>query len=236
MRRLLLLAILFVCLETTAWAGMPAVLPSDLPTRLRLHESAAERFSAISFFLGGILLSALAVHWLWNYLQRDFTWLPRISVPKSLALVLLWGLLFVIVLTMISGARELMTPGAWRKQGFTYKLADSPSQHAAANDALEARKQRLKELRTSYWLWAGAHEGQLPGSVDELDGTMRLADEDHARPTLQYVSGRSLEGSAEVLIYEPNSVGPTRLALRTDGEIVELTTEQAAELDREAQP
>ena len=25
---------------------------------------------------------------------------------------------------MISGARELMTPGAWKKEGFTYKLND----------------------------------------------------------------------------------------------------------------
>jgi hypothetical protein len=25
---------------------------------------------------------------------------------------------------MISGARELMTPGAWEKQGVTYRLAD----------------------------------------------------------------------------------------------------------------
>ena len=35
-----------------------------------------------------------------------------------------WGSLFVLVLTMISGARELMTPGAWKKDGITYVLED----------------------------------------------------------------------------------------------------------------
>jgi hypothetical protein len=38
--------------------------------------------------------------------------------------VTLWGLLFLLILTMISGARELMTPGAWEKHGSTYRLKD----------------------------------------------------------------------------------------------------------------
>jgi hypothetical protein len=40
--------------------------------------------------------------------------------------VTLWGLLFLLILTMISGARELMTPGAWEKHGSTYELKDAP--------------------------------------------------------------------------------------------------------------
>ncbi len=39
-------------------------------------------------------------------------------------MVVLWGLLFTVVLAMISGARELMTPGAWEKQGATYRLKE----------------------------------------------------------------------------------------------------------------
>ena len=39
-----------------------------------------------------------------------------------MAAVVLWGLLFMLVLTMISGARELLTPGAWEKKGATYQL------------------------------------------------------------------------------------------------------------------
>ncbi len=33
-------------------------------------------------------------------------------------------MLCVVVLTMISGARELMTPGAWQKDGFTYSRTE----------------------------------------------------------------------------------------------------------------
>ena len=107
-----------------ATAGMPSPLPDDLPRVLRLGESAEARIQAILFFLGGLLLSAAAVWGLWNYLRRDFPRWPRLSFGKALAIVVLWGLMFVIVLTMISGARELMTPGAWKKTGITYKLAD----------------------------------------------------------------------------------------------------------------
>jgi hypothetical protein len=114
-----------------ALAGMPSVLPSDLPTRWRLVDSAAERLMAISFFAVGLLVSACVVHVLWNYVQRDFPRLPRLSMLQALAVVILWGLLFVVVLTMISGARELMTPGAWKKQGFTYKLAPAEDEKSA---------------------------------------------------------------------------------------------------------
>ena len=127
----LAVGLLLVGLVRTACAGMPALLPSDLPTRLRLHDSFAARLSAVSFFLVGLLLSAFIVNSLWNYLRRDFKFLPPMTMLKSLALVVLWGLLFVIVLTMISGARELMTPGAWKKQGFTYQLKDVPEPAAS---------------------------------------------------------------------------------------------------------
>ena len=69
-------------------------------------------------------LLALLVKLLWNYLAKDFSKLPPMTYRKALAAVTLWGLLFLLVLTMISGARELMTPGAWEKQGATYKLKD----------------------------------------------------------------------------------------------------------------
>jgi quinol-cytochrome oxidoreductase complex cytochrome b subunit len=98
-----------------AHAGMPSYTLTDL---------AKARLDTISFFLVLVLVLALLVKFLWNYLARDFSKLPRMSYPKALAAVTLWGLLFLLVLTMISGARELMTPGAWEKQGATYKLKD----------------------------------------------------------------------------------------------------------------
>ena len=48
--------------------------------------------------------------------------LPKLNFWRALGLTVLWGLLFMVVLTMISGGRELMTPGAWDRQGATYKL------------------------------------------------------------------------------------------------------------------
>src|SRR5438105_9144417 len=78
-------------------AGMPSITFSDV-ARLRLQ--------TISFFLMGLLVSAGVIMAIWNSLCRDFAWLPRLSYPKACGLVVLWGLLFIIVLTMISGARE----------------------------------------------------------------------------------------------------------------------------------
>ena len=100
---------------SAALAGMPSPLPTDLDRVLRLNDTAMLRLQTISFFLVGLLLCAGAVQLLWNYLRRDFPKLPRLSYGKALAGVLLWGLLFIIILTMISGARELMTPWLTRK-------------------------------------------------------------------------------------------------------------------------
>lgn len=96
-----------------ARAGMPSA---------RLTDIAQLRVENISFFLLVLLLSALFVQLLWNWLRADFPRLPRLTYPKAVAVIGLWGLLFVLVLTMISGARELMTPGAWEKNGATYRL------------------------------------------------------------------------------------------------------------------
>lgn len=226
----ILVPVIVACLAVPVLAGMPALLPDDLPTRLKLHDSAVERLTAISFFLDGVFLCSLAVCLLWNYLQRDFAWLPRLTVLKSLALVVLWGLLFVIVLTMISGTRELMTPGAWRKQGFTYKLAEPAADRGEPDtfdSDLAARRQRLIEIRTALWLWAGAHEGQLPAALEETGSETQ---------DLIYIPGHSLHSLGETLVVEAESAGSTRLALRTDGEIVELVARDAKQLDAEAAP
>ena len=107
--------LLLLAAASPAHAGMPSFNLTDL---------AKARLDTISFFIALLLVLALVVKGLWNYLGRDFTKLPRMTYRKALAAVTLWGLLFLLVLTMISGARELMTPGAWEKQGATYRLKD----------------------------------------------------------------------------------------------------------------
>jgi hypothetical protein len=122
-------------LASGAQAGMPAPLPSDWTQdstpSWAPHDSARSSMighylQGFSFFVASLFLCAWAVKGLWHVLRRDLTWLPSLSYGRSLSLVILWGFLFVVVLTMISGARELMTPGAWQKKGWTYELAEPP--------------------------------------------------------------------------------------------------------------
>lgn len=101
-----------------AYAGMPAPYSlRDLP-RMRLE--------AISFFLAVLLVSSKLIQLIWNGVRSPVSRVPWLSYPRALGLVVLWGLLFSVVLAMISGARELMTPGAWEQRGATYRLKDGP--------------------------------------------------------------------------------------------------------------
>lgn len=123
-RRLTFVSVVTVmlALPAIASAGMGAVTFNDVGEYLSLTQLTRERLQAISFFAAGFLLSAAFVRVVWNSLAKDFPRLPRLSYSRALGLVFLWGLLFLLVLTMISGARELMTPGAWEKKGILYRL------------------------------------------------------------------------------------------------------------------
>jgi hypothetical protein len=132
----------------TAEAGMGAITLEEIPRYLTLSKLAKLRLDAISFFLVALLASGGAIQLIWNSLAKDFPKLPRISFLRSLGLIALWGLLFLLVLTMISGARELMTPGAWRKNGLTYELVepekkayDKPAESSAAEHEAPSEKE-----------------------------------------------------------------------------------------------
>jgi hypothetical protein len=110
-----------VSILTAAVLALPA--RAGMPSPPTLTDIARLRVEAISFFVFIILACAGLVQLLWNMMRASFPRLPRLSYPKALGLIALWGLLFIVVLAMISGARELMTPGAWEKQGATYRLS-----------------------------------------------------------------------------------------------------------------
>lgn len=116
--------VVWMAADATALAGMAAITLEDIPRVLTLSNLAKLRLDAISFFLACILGSAWAIKLVWNSFTKDFPRLPRISYLRSLGLMGLWGLLFLLVLTMVAAARELMTPGAWKKTGLTYELND----------------------------------------------------------------------------------------------------------------
>jgi hypothetical protein len=206
---------------------MPAVTLTDL-ARLRVE--------TISFFLGVFLLSALAIKLLWNWLANDFASLPRLTYGKAVGLTGLWGLLFVIVLTMISGARELMTPGAWVKNGATYKLRNEAvtSTSAATGDQadlLKMRRERLSQLGAALQAFAREHEGHFPTSsqVDQIATELWSA---FGSSEIRYVywQGLSLDGPSQPLASEPNVYAGEQLVLFTDGEIKSLAIDDLLRL------
>jgi hypothetical protein len=200
--------------------GWPGVAAAGMPS-ITLGDVARLRLQTISFFLFGLLACSWAIQGLWNLLRADVPRLPRLSYSKALGVVVLWGLLFVLVLTMISGARELMTPGAWKKQGLTYRLADEPGPARPVEVRPEAdRRWGLERLRSALWSYARAHGGRFPPVAE----TPEIAEDlwrvpDLARIRYLYVPGRSADLGAELLAYEPGLFGPDRLVLLTNGAI-----------------
>lgn len=224
----LLVPIVVVASPSAALAGMPSVTLTDV---------AEMRLQAISFFLAGLLLSAWFIKLIWNYLARDWQFLPRLTFLKSLGVVTLWGLLFILVLTMISGARELLTPGAWKKDGLTYKLND-PNGPAPSSEQSSPyvpgpkpeplvigptegdRRQKLESLRTALWDYARNHEKQFPADRSAADlpaGAWQLPGP--ARFDYIFVSGVTPDMGKVPLAYEPELFGPQRLVLLADGDI-----------------
>jgi hypothetical protein len=199
-----------------AFAGMPSVSLSDV-ARLRVQ--------TISFFLVALLLSAWLIKLLWNYLRRDFVSLPRLTYGKAVGVIVLWGLLFVLVLTMISGARELMTPGAWEKNGLTYRLARDTAP-AYPDDSLEAeRRRQLERLRAALWQYARDHGGAFPTAVGPDVPVERWLVPGSQGQRYHYVGGQVADQGAAPLAYEPGVHGPRRLVLLTDGQIKSMEVE-----------
>jgi hypothetical protein len=202
----------------------PAVALAGMPS-FTLSEVAAMRFQAISFFLLVFLGVVLAVQGLWSWLRSDVPWLPPLTFRASLALVFLWGLGFQLVLSMIAGGRELMTPGAWRKQGATYQLR--PTELPPDKELVrEARRQRLVELRDTLWGYAFRHHGAFP--PNEFDSEIpeerwRVVGSSSIR--FIYVSGCRADRGALPVAYEPGLFGRERWVLFSNGDIRQLPVE-----------
>ena len=220
----------FSALPASAFAGMPSFIPDESTRRLILTDAGRVRYEAISFFLVMLLLSALAVRLLWNYVARDFPALPRISFVRSLGVVAAWGLLVLIVLTMIATAREMMTPGSWQKQGLLYTLVNTPVAQEpiknAADEANEARRKGLEDLKAALWSYAAQHKGELPpaddsaipGKLWEVGGIVGAR--------YRYVAaGASLSPDSRIVVFEPAVHGDDRFVLRLNGRIELVTSD-----------
>ncbi len=230
-----LAAVLLTGISGPLLAGMPALLPSNwtadnTPPYANVETTSPVvgwQVQALSFFLACLFAGAFGVQWLWNHARRDFPVLPQINYRRSLSLVVLWGLLFVVVLTMISGARELMTPGAWRKQGWTYQLEKSAAMADTTPAAdRETRRAGLEQLRTVLWQHAATHGGKFPAH-DQAGLDSRLWDVP-GNPGLQFflVPDHSADETGRLLVFEPQIDGDDRLVLLTNGLIGSMRTEE----------
>lgn len=203
-----------------ALAGMPVVYVNDVGTM---------RLETLSFFAALFFASSWVIQKIWNGLSRDFPRLPRLGYWRAVGLVAIWGLLFLVVLTMISGARELFTPGAWEKVGFTYKLADSQADDVKENTP-SARREKLERLRSALWAYASAHSGKLPASSSDPD----IAPEfwqtpDPSGVQYGYVGDLTVHVGSRPLAFEPSVVSGDLWVLFANGEI---RTVPSVELDR----
>lgn len=190
---------------SSASAGMTVITLTDM---------ARVRLDALSFFIFLYLIISWLVKLLWNHLAKSFPALPVLDYRRALGLVFLSGLLFYVVLTMISGARELLTPGAWEKQGVGYRLREGGTAAVTKED----RRQSLRELQAAIWAYAASHQGEAPGGP--LAGGIE--------PQLWKFSGGGLYclmpgvkpgGGRQVLVYEPSTAGGRRFVLLADGTI-----------------
>ncbi len=212
------------------WKATFAVLLATTPVLAgmsspQLSDVAKARLDVISFFILVYLLCAVIFRWLWNLLAKDFAWMPPLNFKRSLALLVVAGLFLYFVLTMISGARELMTPGAWAKNGITYKLQTPDSDPKPWLDA--ARKHWMEILRDALREYAGKHDGKLPVHAYANDFNTSLWK--GANPEghwLIYMPGLTFGASTRVLAYEPAAYGAKRWALLTDGTVVQMNGEE----------
>lgn len=213
------LAAVWAVLTTPALAGMSSPQLSDV---------AKARLDVISFFLLVYLLCAVVFRWLWNLLAKDFGWMPRLTFKRSLALLVVAGLFLYFVLTMISGARELMTPGAWAKQGITYKLQTPDRDPQPWLDA--ARQRWLETLRDALREYAATHDGRLPVHAYVSDFNTSLWKGAHPDGHwLIYIPGLTFGSANRVLVYEPATYGAMRRALLTDGSVVSMNGDELDE-------
>jgi len=188
-----------------AFAGMTVVTLTDI---------ARARLDALSFFLFMYFVISWVVKLIWNQLVKSFPSLPRLKYREALGVVFVTGLLFYVVLTMISGARELLTPGAWEKQGSGYRLRGEEVTGLSKSE----RREAMVALKEAIWEFAkksggkapsGPFSGEIPAGMWNFgDGGMYAL-----------VPGVKPGVGRKILIYEPSMAGGRRFVLLADGSV-----------------
>lgn len=184
-------------------------------TSYDLNDVVRLRLEDISFFTLLLLLCGLGIRALWNYLAKDFPGWPKLTFGKALSLTALLSLLMLLVLSMISGARELLTPGAWRRQGSAYRLNDPATE--------PLRRTSLEGLRAALQVYCYTHSGKYP----EHDFVPEIPDKVWQSPdTLgtRYIYFGQPASEANIVACEPIAFGDKRFVLFGNGRIEKMST------------
>ena len=210
-------------LEAPLLAGMPSFTLTDV---------AGMRIETISFFLLTVLVCSWLLRASWNVLARDLSLLPTIRFKHALAIFTVSGLFLYVVLTMVSGARELMTPGAWEKDGATYRL-NGQSGIAGELPPRSTRELALQILASHLESYSEKNDGQLPPRSFSAGIPKRVwIAADGLGVPFEYFSGGTLGENHQdrVIACEPSSVGPQRLVLFGDGRVDSLNWQTIQEM------
>jgi len=155
---------------------------------------------------------------------------PKLKYLHALCASLVFGLLTLLILTMISGIREVLTPGAWRRQGTSYRLND-PAQEPA-------RRRGMEHLRGALFEYARAHEGHFPPHdfVPEISEKLWEAP-DQLGSHYIYSGGLTTNDTRILLAVEPPNFGEPRFVLLTSGDIQQISSKDIeARLRQKSRP
>lgn len=195
-----------------------------------LKDIYAIRLEEISFFLVLLLVCTLLFRWLWNHAVKGFDFLPRLKFVQAFCLALLFGLLMLLILAMISGIREVLTPEAWHRQGNSYRLND-PAQEPT-------RRRSLEQLRSALFEYARANQGRFPPHdfVPEIPDKL-WESPDQIGTHYIYFGGLTTNNVQAMLAAEPQNFGDKRFVLLASGEIQQVSSDQIEHaLQQRAQP
>ena len=192
-------------------AGMTVYDLNDV-VRLRLQE--------ISFFAVMLAVSGLIVRVLWNVIARSVPALPKLPYKQAMALTLVLSLGVMLVLTMISGARELLTPGAWRRQGSAYKL------NAPENESVRLRN--MVALKTALLDYAERNGGKFPPHDWGPEIPQKIWEADLSGTHFIYFVGKATNLKGALIAAEPLNFGESRYVLTASREIEKWTAQAIA--------
>lgn len=199
-------------------AGMPS---------LSLNAPYVERLQAVSFFSVVIVMSSVLVLLGWNLFAGTLRTLKKLKYGEALFLTVLWGLASVVVLTMISGARELMTPGAWQRNGLTHKL--KAGEVTPVDEKKADRRSKIEQLQLLLMQYALTHEGQYPKTRQDsgfADNIWTMTDQPSL--TYQYFENQKFH-EAPVPIVSEQPIYDQVLMIFANGSIVEMEKAKAEE-------